>query len=88
MSDQYWEFFHFQKQDPSCERKELYCEIFELGQCEVALTQANSILYGIETFNSSCFIEPTDSTNTTINTQDIINEKTPGKGLFGYEYHI
>ena len=41
----------------SCHRKELYCKIFTLGQCDVALTRANKVLYGLTTTNFSCSTE-------------------------------
>ena len=37
--------------DESCDRKELYCKIFVLGQCDVALTRADKVLYGVTTSN-------------------------------------
>ena len=42
------------KQDDSCERKDLYCKIFVLGQCDLALTNANFVLHGVERSKFSC----------------------------------
>ena len=44
-------------QDEYCQRAELYCEIFELGQCDVALSRANAVLYGQAKTNFSCIDE-------------------------------
>ena len=47
--------------DDSCNRKELYCKIFALGQCDVALARADKVLFGLTTTNFSCSEERNES---------------------------
>ena len=47
--------------DDSCHRKEIYCKIFTLGQCDVALNRARNVLFGLPTANFTCSIDKNDS---------------------------
>ena len=47
--------------DNSCHRKDIYCKVFTLGQCDVALNRARQELLGLPAVNFTCSSEENDS---------------------------
>ena len=84
-------------QDESCDKKELYCKIFDLGQCDVALLRANAVLYGKNKAHLNCINDehdllPTTNTNSQLNcslnndSESLISQNKAGK--IGNEFRV